>query len=164
MILALEGYLSFLRVFIFLFSFFYNIIAIPHHSIIIDLFYRSPTTMAYILFIIPLKKASYRRDRDMEIYFTNSCFNYFTDRMIAVGTNECTFDHIEMLSVRFRIIIFISSKRQHPWKLSFFRTIDTWYLSSKASLEIFMIIAAYMHLSHVTISIIDSLFTLIIDI
>lgn len=136
MILALEGYLSFLRVFIFLFSFFYNIIAIPHHSIIIDLFYRSPTTMAYILFIIPLKKASYRRDRDMEIYFTNSCFNYFTDRMIAVGTNErssrsysnglhilvieiisvieCTFDHIEMLSVRFRIIIFISSKRQHP--------------------------------------------------
>lgn len=88
MILALEGYLSFLRVFIFLFSFFYNIIAIPHHSIIIDLFYRSPTTMAYILFIIPLKKASYRRDRDMEIYFTNSCFNYFTDRMIAVGTNE----------------------------------------------------------------------------
>lgn len=58
MILTLEGYLNFLHVFIFFFFFFfYNIIAIPHHSIIIDLFYRSPTTVAYILFIIPSKKA-----------------------------------------------------------------------------------------------------------
>lgn len=73
-----------------------------------------------VLIILPIEWSLLEQTKDApDVFKRNPCFCNCNCKCRI----EYTFDHIEMLFVRFRTIIFISSKRQHPWKLSFFRII-----------------------------------------